>query len=81
MDAPLLTPIPGRIEVRIDLLGAGAPGQRLLRFTHVSEDKRHVGHVPLVVRVELDGAPHVSKGKPEGASIHGAAHAVPGTRW
>jgi len=34
-----------------------------------------------VFAVSLAGAPHVSKGRPEGAPIHGAAHAVPGTRW
>jgi hypothetical protein len=48
-----LAPVPGLVEVGIDLPGTQVPGQRFLRLADVHQDQAHVRHVPLVVRIEI----------------------------
>ena len=73
-------PVPGRIEVRIDLPGPLEPAQRLLGVPGINQDAAHIGGVPLVVRIDLDGAPRVLhrlvKGAPQ--QLHLAQHGVAG---
>ena len=53
------SPVPGLIEVWIDLLGTLEPCQRLFSLADVKQNASHVGRIPLVVRIHLDRSPHV----------------------
>ena len=54
-----LPPVPGRVEVRIDVPRLFQPGERVLRRTRIREDQPHVGPVPGIVGIDLDGPAHV----------------------